>query len=327
MGGELARAEEDLAWGTRELTQAASGFVGPGWRELGVVRLRRGDLAGADDAFARALEVGTDPQPGLALLRVTRGELAAARRDLERFLSVDGGATRTLLDRENRFEALAVLVKLALDAGDLRGGARAARRSRRSPKDALGLPPRRARRRGRRAGAGGKVAAPKACAPAQRTPRMDEPAGRRGRADARTHRARAVLRGRRVARRASSSRAPPRRSTDWAPLDARRLHDRRRTVLAGDAPRGRQAKPPAARVIVDAACWSPCRARGVGRPERLVAARADALLGGPRRDAAGFERRRVRRVLRGQPRRAVVRAARAAIACENTARGTVSRRA
>lgn len=253
MGGELARAEEDLACGTRELTQAASGFVGPGWRELGVVRLRRGDLAGAEEAFARALEVGTDPQPGLALLRAARGELTAARRDLERFLSAEGGATRTLLDRENRFEALAVLVKLALDAGDL-AAAREARAAIESIAD------------------GTRSAYHRAA--------LDDVAGVLALAEGRCASALALLRGalrewtnlpapyeaaltrERIglallsegdASRAALEFAGAAETLDrlGAVLDARRLHDRRRAVLAGDAPRGRQAV--ACGEVVDAA--------------------------------------------------------------------------
>jgi DNA-binding winged helix-turn-helix (wHTH) protein len=115
--GELARAEEDLALGTRELSRADSVLAGQGLRELGTVRLRRGDLAGAEEAFRSALELGTDPQPGLAHLRAARGESEAACRDLERFLSDDEGAGASLLDREYGFEVRCVHVSLALATG------------------------------------------------------------------------------------------------------------------------------------------------------------------------------------------------------------------
>jgi hypothetical protein len=51
-----------------------------GWplTELGTIRLRRGDLAGAEDAFLAAHEQGWEPQPGLALLRLAQGEVAQA---------------------------------------------------------------------------------------------------------------------------------------------------------------------------------------------------------------------------------------------------------
>jgi len=123
--GDLERAEADLESGTRELHRADSANAGPAFRELGTVRLLRGNLVGAEAAFGRALEFGTDPQPGLARLLAARGETLAARRELERFFSSAGGAERNLLDREYRFEALAAYVSLALATGE-REAARAA---------------------------------------------------------------------------------------------------------------------------------------------------------------------------------------------------------
>jgi len=112
--GELAHAEADFLRGAEELGRANSSLAGPALRELGTVRLRRGDLDGAEAAFARALQVGTDPQPGYALLRAARGETLLARRDLERFLSREGNGQLNLLDRQNRLGALGAHARLAL---------------------------------------------------------------------------------------------------------------------------------------------------------------------------------------------------------------------
>lgn len=51
-----------------------------GWPlvELGNIRLRRGDLAGAEDAFLQAHAHAWSPLPGLALLRLEQGRLAEA---------------------------------------------------------------------------------------------------------------------------------------------------------------------------------------------------------------------------------------------------------
>jgi tetratricopeptide (TPR) repeat protein len=51
-----------------------------GWplTELGTIRLRRGDLDGADEAFRAAHSTGWDPQPGWALVRLAQGEVAEA---------------------------------------------------------------------------------------------------------------------------------------------------------------------------------------------------------------------------------------------------------
>ncbi len=52
-----------------------------GWPmvELGTIRLRRGDLAGAEEAFAAAGDHGWSPHPSLALLRLEQGDVAAAK--------------------------------------------------------------------------------------------------------------------------------------------------------------------------------------------------------------------------------------------------------
>ena len=51
-----------------------------GWPvvELGRIRLRRGDLQGAEEAFRTAHEIGWDPQPGLALVHLAKGDVALA---------------------------------------------------------------------------------------------------------------------------------------------------------------------------------------------------------------------------------------------------------
>jgi tetratricopeptide (TPR) repeat protein len=55
-----------------------------GWplTELGNVRLRLGDLEGAGEAFAAAREHGWEPQPGLALLYLAKGDIEAARASI-----------------------------------------------------------------------------------------------------------------------------------------------------------------------------------------------------------------------------------------------------
>ncbi|HEX6423561.1 MAG TPA: hypothetical protein VFZ79_08790 [Acidimicrobiales bacterium] len=68
---EALRACEELRpWMRREF----------GWPlvELGTIRLRRGDLPGAEDAFLAAHDHAWSPQPGLALLRLEQGDPVAA---------------------------------------------------------------------------------------------------------------------------------------------------------------------------------------------------------------------------------------------------------
>ncbi|OBC00537.1 hypothetical protein A5784_19910 [Mycobacterium sp. 852013-50091_SCH5140682] len=56
--------------------------AGKGYYELGEIRRRQGNIDGARTAFARARELGREPQPGEALLRCRLGETAAAASDL-----------------------------------------------------------------------------------------------------------------------------------------------------------------------------------------------------------------------------------------------------
>ncbi len=66
----LGACEELRPWMRREF----------GWPlvELGNIRLRRGDLAGAEEAFLAAHERTWSPHPGLALLRLEQGDIEAA---------------------------------------------------------------------------------------------------------------------------------------------------------------------------------------------------------------------------------------------------------
>lgn len=66
----LAACDELRPWMRREF----------GWpmAELGNIRLRRGDLVGAEEAFMAAHERAWSPFPGLALLRLEQGDVAAA---------------------------------------------------------------------------------------------------------------------------------------------------------------------------------------------------------------------------------------------------------
>lgn len=117
--GRLDDAErEALAAVDELLLSSARAFAGWAFHEIGDVRRRRGDLRGATDAFGRAAEVGSDPQPGQALLRLREGDVAGARAAIDRALS-------DAAERENRLVLLDAKVTIAL-AGDDLDGARAA---------------------------------------------------------------------------------------------------------------------------------------------------------------------------------------------------------
>ena len=78
----------------------------------------RGEFAGAEAAYRRASECGRTPEPGLALLRLAQGKVAAAEAAIRR---VAGEAH----DRRDRARVLAACVEVMLAAGDV-ASARAA---------------------------------------------------------------------------------------------------------------------------------------------------------------------------------------------------------
>jgi ATP/maltotriose-dependent transcriptional regulator MalT len=88
---------------------------------VGEILRRRGDLAGAEQAFVRAQQLGWDPQPGMALLRLAQGRVDAAAAALRSAL-----ASHTV-DRFARARLLAAQVEVAVAAGTLDEARHAAR--------------------------------------------------------------------------------------------------------------------------------------------------------------------------------------------------------
>lgn len=111
------------AWGEaeREAASACEDFlafnlavgVAEASYELGEVKLRQGDLAGAEDAFRRADELGVEPQPGRALLRLAEGDPRAGLRELTRALEDARD------DRLRRARLLPAIVEIAHAAGEI----------------------------------------------------------------------------------------------------------------------------------------------------------------------------------------------------------------
>jgi DNA-binding winged helix-turn-helix (wHTH) protein/DNA-binding CsgD family transcriptional regulator len=80
---------------------------------VGEIRSRRGDLDGAEEAYAQAHALGRDPQPGLAMLRLVQGRVDAAASSIAAALAGFGGS------RLEKAPLLATQVLIALRAGDL----------------------------------------------------------------------------------------------------------------------------------------------------------------------------------------------------------------
>lgn len=80
--GQWSAALQDARTGADELRAYAPLEEGWGLSELGAIRLRMGDLDGAERDFEAAYAAGWDPQPGAALLRLARGDVAGAARSI-----------------------------------------------------------------------------------------------------------------------------------------------------------------------------------------------------------------------------------------------------
>jgi len=118
--GNWPEAEAEAARAVDELSRLDPAAAAPAFYELGEIRRRTGDYAGAERAFARVHELGSDPQPGLALLRLAQGRVEAARTAF----GVTAG-DRPMAPPQ-RARLLAAKVEIALAANDL-DEARAAR--------------------------------------------------------------------------------------------------------------------------------------------------------------------------------------------------------
>ena len=86
--GSCAEAEHEALEACDELRPYLRREMGWPLSELGRIRLRKGDIEGAERALLAAHGAGWDPQPGLALVRLAQGDVAAAvdciREALER---------------------------------------------------------------------------------------------------------------------------------------------------------------------------------------------------------------------------------------------------
>lgn len=118
--GDWAEAEQEVRRACDELYDFNPAYAAAAYHELGEVRLRMGDLAAAEAAFAEAHELGEDPQPGWALLRLSEGKVAPAAASIRRSLE-DEPWNR--LARARLLPAQAEIARAAGDAETLRSAA------------------------------------------------------------------------------------------------------------------------------------------------------------------------------------------------------------
>jgi tetratricopeptide (TPR) repeat protein len=95
-----------------------------GWplNELGRIRLMRGDIDGAEEAYLEAHEAGWDPQPGLALVRLARGDSTLAAASIRDALERPSSAPSKELPPNTELRRAPLLeaqVEIEIAAGDL----------------------------------------------------------------------------------------------------------------------------------------------------------------------------------------------------------------
>jgi class 3 adenylate cyclase len=111
--GQLAEAEQRVLQACEELLGINRYSAGWGYSELVEIRVRRGDLDGAEEALAEAVSLGDDGQPGRGHLLLAQGDARAAVRSLSRSLA-DAG----FLARERRVFLLPIHVAACVAVGD-----------------------------------------------------------------------------------------------------------------------------------------------------------------------------------------------------------------
>ncbi|HXV56970.1 MAG TPA: adenylate/guanylate cyclase domain-containing protein [Gaiellaceae bacterium] len=118
--GEWPKAAEQALRACEELHDYNRPVTASGFYEIGEIRRRQGDFAAAEEAYRKADELGRDPQPGLALLRLAQGKVDAASAAMRRTLANEH------LDPLSRAKRLPAQVEIALAAGEIKRAREAA---------------------------------------------------------------------------------------------------------------------------------------------------------------------------------------------------------
>ena len=113
LGGAWPEAEQEARRACDELREFNRGYYAEALSEVGLIRLRLGDLAAAEEAFRQAHELGHESEPGRSLLRLAEGKTKAAVASIKRALGDEQ------LDRLHRARLLPARVHIAVAAGDL----------------------------------------------------------------------------------------------------------------------------------------------------------------------------------------------------------------
>jgi class 3 adenylate cyclase/HPt (histidine-containing phosphotransfer) domain-containing protein len=110
--GEWPEAQREARRARAEVAGVEVEHEGMALTEIGELHRCRGEVALAQEAFDEAYEKGWPPQPGLALLRLRMGDVDGANRMIERFVDASGDLPAALV------RLLPAQVEIALAAGD-----------------------------------------------------------------------------------------------------------------------------------------------------------------------------------------------------------------
>ncbi|MEV6401213.1 LuxR family transcriptional regulator [Streptomyces sp. NPDC051907] len=143
--GDWPRAAAEAALSSDELLPYEARTAAEAFYLAGELQRRRGDLAAAETSYDRAHELGRDPQPGLALLRLAQGKADSCAAALRIALAAGRGGQEPGLLGRCRLLAAQVEVALALGrleeartaAQELESSARAWERQRESKRTVL----------------------------------------------------------------------------------------------------------------------------------------------------------------------------------------------
>jgi class 3 adenylate cyclase len=117
--GDWSAAEAQALAACEELKDFDQMIPAAGYYEIGEIRRRRGDLAGAEEAYRISSELGREPQPGLSLVRLAEGKVHAALAGIR-------GSLEEGQEPLFRLRRLPAHVEIALAAGDIKSARAAA---------------------------------------------------------------------------------------------------------------------------------------------------------------------------------------------------------
>ncbi len=110
--GAWSEAEQEAQQASEDLLETMPAFASEALYQLGELRRQRGELAAAELAFRQASDLGREPQPGLALVRLAQGKAEAAAAAVRRALAQEP-------NRLMRARLLSAQVEIAIAGGDV----------------------------------------------------------------------------------------------------------------------------------------------------------------------------------------------------------------